>query len=178
MKWFCTVCGYIHEGPEPPAICPVCKVTREKFTAYVGERSFEEEHTLGATASDSAVSDRIRDLLHAGTLSPGLYLAMARAADREGYPEVAQALSRVALEESRHAAYLYELLGEGLSSSTRENLLALADAVEVKAREKKGGSDLAQKAGLSDISAILLDQSRDHARHGRIFEGLLDRYFS
>lgn len=32
MKRFkCTVCGYIHEGNEPPDVCPVCGAPRDKF---------------------------------------------------------------------------------------------------------------------------------------------------
>ncbi len=29
--WVCTICGYVHEGEEPPPVCPVCEAPAEKF---------------------------------------------------------------------------------------------------------------------------------------------------
>jgi len=42
-KWRCTVCGYIHEGEEPPEICPVCGADRSKFVEIVAEENGEKK---------------------------------------------------------------------------------------------------------------------------------------
>ena len=41
-KFICTVCGYIHEGPEPPEKCPVCKVPASKFKEITDEEILKE----------------------------------------------------------------------------------------------------------------------------------------
>ena len=115
-KFICTVCGYVHEGDEAPERCPQCKAPREKFKEVVedGESlQFACEHILGDGQVGSAemVND-LRMQFNGECSEVGMYLAMSRQADREGYPEVAEAFKRYAFEEAEHAAKFAELLGE------------------------------------------------------------------
>lgn len=32
MKWVCDICGYVHDGDEPPEVCPVCGAPKDKFS--------------------------------------------------------------------------------------------------------------------------------------------------
>lgn len=178
-KWICPVCGYVHEGEEPPERCPQCKVPGSKFTlAESGDITFATVHTVGVA---KGVSQDIYDDLVAnfnGECSEvGMYLAMARVADREGYPEISAAFTKYAFEEAEHAAKFAELLGEVVTDSTKKNL-ELRVAAEKGACE--GKFDLAKRAKAQDLDAIhdtVHEMAKDEARHGAGFNGLLKRYF-
>ena len=104
-------------------------------------------------------------------------MAMSRQADREGYPEVAEAYKRIAFEEAEHAAKFAELLGECVSTSTKENLEARV-AAETGACE--GKLAIAKRAKMLNLDAIhdtVHEMCKDEARHGAAFAGLLKRYF-
>lgn len=177
-RWICNVCGYIHEGDAPPDICPVCKVGREHFEPYERQRVFAEMHRLGiARGVDSQVYAGIKAQCQAACEDVGQCLAMARAADREGYPEVAEALRRIAQEKSGHAARLYELMGEGIAPESEANLRLLTEAELTGCQEAKTISQRAGALGLEEIRDALLEIARDRARHGRAVEGLLKRLF-
>ena len=106
-----------------------------------------------------------------------MYLAMARAAHREGYPEVGLYYEKAAWEEAEHAAKFAELLGEVVSASTKENL---TKRVEAEHGATAGKLDLAKKAKALNLDAIhdtVHEMAKDEARHGKAFEGLLNRYF-
>ncbi|MEG1244006.1 MAG: ferritin family protein, partial [Oscillospiraceae bacterium] len=128
-KFVCSVCGYVHEGPEAPDSCPVCKAAKEKFNEMAGEMSWADEHRIGAA---QGVEDDILDDLRANFMGEctevGMYLAMSRQADREGYPEVGEAYKRIAFEEAEHAAKFAELLGEVVDADTKINLQKRVDA--------------------------------------------------
>ena len=107
----------------------------------------------------------------------GMYLAMSRVADREGYPEIAEAWKRYAFEEAEHASKFAELLGEVLTDSTKKNLQMRVDA---ECGACAGKMDLAKKAKELNLDAIhdtVHEMAKDEARHGRGMQGLLDRYF-
>lgn len=177
-RWICKVCGYVHEGDTPPAICPVCKVDQSHFERLENQRLFPDGHRLAlARGVDSRVYQGLKAQCLAAGHSIGQHLAMARAAEREGYPEVAGALRRVAEEKAAHAARLYELLGEGISPDSKDNLGLLADNGLAAALEANSLADLARELGLEEIRAALSDIARDQARHGRALEGLLRRLF-
>lgn len=178
MKWACAACGYVHDGAAPPYICPVCRAPREKLVRLDEGPDRAQEQLSGAAGADAEVFGRIREILSAETSRAGLYLAMGRAADREGRPEAGQAFARLALEEAGHASRLCEMIGEGLSASTKENLAASLDASEAGVRLKKEAAVAAADAGLGDVHDALLELCRDDIRHGQVFAGLLDRYFS
>ena len=180
MKWVCTVCGYVYEGPEPPAQCPVCKQPAEKFKKMETEAEYATVHKLGEGKMHDTSEDIIADLranFEGECSEVGMYLAMARVADREGYPEVAEAFKRYAFEEADHASRFAELLGEVLTDSTEKNLKMRADA---EAGACEGKFDLAKRAkaaGLDAIHDTVHEMAKDEARHGAGFKGLLKRYF-
>ena len=174
----CTVCGYVYEGPEAPEACPVCKAPKEKFKQMDEEASFATVHEVGVAQGVS--EDILKDLranFEGECSEVGMYLAMARVADREGYPEVSAAFTKYAFEEAEHAAKFAELLGEVLTDSTKKNLQMRVDA-ETGACE--GKFDLAKRAKAQNLDAIhdtVHEMAKDEARHGAGFRGLLNRYF-
>ena len=177
-KYVCKVCGYVHEGDAAPAECPVCHAPADKFELQGEEMSWAAEHVVGVAAD---VSEDIKEDLRAnfnGECSEvGMYLAMARVAYREGYPEVGMYYEKAAYEEAEHAAKFAELLGEVVTDSTKKNL-ELRVAAENGATA--GKTDLAVRAKQANLDAIhdtVHEMARDEARHGKAFEGLLKRYF-
>lgn len=180
MKWYCTVCGYVHEGDQPPEQCPVCKQPASKFKPMAEEAEYATVHKLGEGKMHDTPEDIINDLrsnFEGECSEVGMYLAMARVADREGYPEVAEAFKRYAFEEADHASRFAELLGEVLTDSTEKNLKMRADA---EAGACEGKFDLAKRAkalGLDAVHDTVHEMAKDEARHGAGFKGLLKRYF-
>lgn len=177
-KWVCSVCGYVHEGDSAPEQCPVCKVGADKFTKQDGEMTWTAEHVVGVAQGVS--EDIIKDLranFEGECSEVGMYLAMARVAHREGYPEVGLYYEKAAWEEAEHAAKFAELLGEVVTDSTEKNLQLRVDAEN---GATAGKVDLAKRAKAADLDAIhdtVHEMARDEARHGKAFAGLLKRYF-
>ena len=154
MKWICTVCGYVHEGDQPPEQCPVCKQPASKFKLMEEEAEYATVHKLGEGKAEGVSEDIIKDLkanFEGECAEVGMYLAMARVADREGYPEIAEAFKRYAFEEADHASRFAELLGEVLTDSTEKNLKMRADA---EAGACEGKFDLAKRAKAANLDAI------------------------
>ena len=177
-KWVCSVCGYVHEGENPPAECPVCHVPAEKFNEQAGDLVWASEHVVGVAqgASEDIMMD-LRANFEGECSEVGMYLAMARVAHREGYPEIGLYYEKAAFEEAEHAAKFAELLGEVVTNSTKKNL-ELRVAAENGATA--GKTDLAKRAKAANLDAIhdtVHEMARDEARHGKAFEGLLNRYF-
>ena len=178
MKWVCQVCGYVHEGDEPPANCPVCKADASKFTRQSEDMVWAAEHVVGV--AKGAPEDIINDLRANFTgecTEVGMYLAMSRQAYREGYPEIGDYYAKAAFEEAEHAAKFAELLGEVLTDSTKKNLEM---RIEAENGATSGKTDLAKRAKALDLDAIhdtVHEMARDEARHGKAFKGLHDRYF-
>ena len=178
MKFVCSVCGYVYEGEKAPEFCPVCKAPAEKFTVQAGEKVWASEHVVGVAqgASEDIMAD-LRANFEGECTEVGMYLAMARAAHREGYPEVGLYYEKAAWEEAEHAAKFAELLGEVVSESTKENL---TKRVAAEHGATQGKLDLAKKAKALNLDAIhdtVHEMAKDEARHGKAFEGLLNRYF-
>ncbi len=177
-KFVCPVCGYVHVGDTPPEFCPVCKVPGSRFTEMAEEKVWADEHRVGVAAD---VEDDIKDALRANFTGEctevGMYLAMSRAADREGYPEVAEAYKRIAFEEAEHAAKFAELLGESVSASTKENLSVRVEAEFGATEGKLTLAKLAKQRNYDAIHDTVHEMCKDEARHGKAFEGLLNRYF-
>ncbi len=178
-KFVCSVCGYVHEGDSAPEQCPVCKVGPEKFTEQKGEKVWASEHVVGIAkgVSEDILMD-LRANYEAECTEVGMYLAMARVAHREGYPEIGLYYEKAAWEEAEHAAKFAELLGEVVTDSTKKNL-EMRVAAEHGATE--GKTDLAKRAKAQNLDAIhdtVHEMARDEARHGKAFEGLLNRYFA
>ena len=177
-KFVCTVCGYVYEGETAPAECPVCHVGADKFIEQSGDLKWADEHRVGV-AKD--VDPRIMDGLQANFIGEctevGMYLAMSRQADREGFPEVAEAYKRIAFEEADHAARFAELIGEVVVADTKANLQARVDAEHGACQGKKDLATLAKELNLDAIHDTVHEMCKDEARHGMAFKGLLDRYF-
>ncbi len=179
-KFVCSVCGYVHEGDTPPEVCPICKAPAEKFNEVKGEASYATVHIVGEGKAEGVSEDIIKDLrdnFNGECSEVGMYLAMARVADREGYPEIAAAFEKYAYEEAVHAAKFAELLGEVITDSTEKNLKMRADA---EAGACEGKFDLAKRAKAANLDAIhdtVHEMAKDEARHGAGFAGLLKRYF-
>ncbi len=177
-KFVCKVCGYVHEGDSAPEKCPVCGVGAEKFEEQAGELTWAAEHSIGVAkgVSEDIIMD-LRANFEGECCEVGMYLAMARVAHREGYPEIGLYWEKAAYEEAEHAAKFAELLGEVVTDSTKKNL-ELRVAAENGATA--GKFDLAKRAKEQNLDAIhdtVHEMARDEARHGRGFEGLLKRYF-
>ncbi|MDO4527163.1 MAG: NADH peroxidase [bacterium] len=180
-KYVCPICGYVHVGDAAPEKCPQCNCAGEKFVlkADTGKMEWADEHRVGvAKGVDPEIIEGLRMNFTGECTEVGMYLAMARVATREGYPEVALFYEKAAYEEAEHAAKFAELLGEVITDSTKKNL-ELRAAAEQGACE--GKLDLAKKAkqlGLDAIHDTVHEMCKDEARHGAGFEGLLKRYFS
>ncbi len=179
-KFRCTVCGYIHEGNEAPAQCPLCKVGADKFVEVVeeGTLDFVTEHKLGdGKGSNAELWQGLQDHFAGECTEVGMYLAMSRQADREGYPEIAEAFKRYAWEEAEHAAKFAELIGEVVTDSTKKNLEMRVEAENGATAGKVAIAKKAKELGLDAIHDTVHEMARDEARHGKAFKGLLERYF-
>ena len=178
MKWVCQVCGYVHTGDNPPSECPQCKVPASKFTKQTGDMVFASQHGIGVAKGVDA--DIIKDLqanFNGECCEVGMYLAMARVAHREGYPEIGLYWEKAAWEEAEHAAKFAELLGEVVTDSTKKNLEM---RIEAEHGACAGKFDVAKRAKEKNLDAIhdtVHEMARDEARHCAAFKGLLARYF-
>lgn len=175
----CTICGYVCEG-NAPENCPVCKAPREKFKAIEeGSKQYATEHIVGvAKGVDAEILQGLKEHFAGECTEVGMYLAMSRQAEREGYPEIAEAYKRYAFEEAEHAAKFAELLGEVLTDSTKKNLEMRAEAEFGACDGKFAIAKRAKELGLDAIHDTVHEMAKDEARHGQGFEGLLKRYFA
>ena len=177
--WVCSVCGYVHEGATAPEQCPVCKAGSDKFVEQSGELTWAAEHVIGVAKDvPEDIKKDLRANFEGECCEVGMYLAMSRAAYREGYPEVGDYYRQAAFEEADHASRFAELLGEVVSASTKENFEA---RVKAENGATAGKVDLAKRAKALDLDAIhdtVHEMARDEARHGKAFYGLLKRYFN
>ena len=177
-KWVCPVCGYVHVGPTPPEFCPQCKVPGSKFREQAEEAAWAAEHVVGiAKDVPEDILNDLRSNFQGECSEVGMYLAMARVAHREGYPEIGLYWEKAAWEEAEHAAKFAELLGEVVTDSTKKNLEMRVDA---EFGATAGKTDLAKRAKALNLDAIhdtVYEMARDEARHGKALKGLLERYF-
>ena len=181
-KWVCNVCGYVYEGENAPEVCPICKASADKFTKQAEGMSWAAEHVVGVAkgVSEDILAD-LRANFEGECSEVGMYLCMARIAHREGYPEVGLYWEKAAYEEAEHASKFAELLGEDLEpnmkATTKDNLKWRVDC---EFGATAGKFDLAKRAKAANHDAIhdtVHEMARDEARHGKAFQGLLERYF-
>lgn len=176
-KFVCSVCGYIAEG-SVPEVCPICKAPASKFIEQTGDMVWADDHVIGvAQGVDQRIVEGLQMNFEAECTEVGMYLAMSRQADREGYPEVAEAYKRIAFEEAEHASKFAELLGEVVDNSTKVNLEKRVAAEYGACQGKKELATLAKQLNLDAIHDTVHEMCKDEARHGRAFKGLLERYF-
>ncbi|WP_047809427.1 NADH peroxidase [Desulfosporosinus acididurans] len=178
-KFVCSVCGYVFEGNEAPEKCPQCGASKDKFSEKKdGLLQWADEHKIGvAQGVDPEILEGLRANFTGECTEVGMYLAMSRQADREGYPEVAEAYKRIAFEEAEHAAKFAELLGEVVFADTKKNLEARVEAEYGACQGKKEIATKAKQLNYDAIHDTVHEMCKDEARHGKAFKGLLDRYF-
>ena len=171
----CAVCGEV--VADDVEVCPVCKAT--KFVPVdENAKGFACEHKIGdGVVEDAEVMKGLRENFMGECTEVGMYLAMARAAEREGYPEVAEAYKRYAYEEADHASKFAELLGEVVSESTKKHLEARVAAETGACEGKLMLAKRAKQLGYDAIHDTVHEMAKDEARHGAGFKGLLKRYF-
>ena len=185
-KWVCSVCGYVYEGDAAPAACPVCRAPASKFVEQKGELTWAAEHVVGVGKAFGAdvpaevqaeIIEGLRSNFQGECSEVGMYLAMARVAEREGYPEIGEYWKKAGLEEAEHAAKFAELLGEVVCDSTKENLRVRVEAENGATQGKTDLAKLCKKYNLDALHDTIHEMARDEARHGKAFKGLLERYF-
>lgn len=177
-KFVCSVCGYVHEGDAAPEFCPQCKVPAEKFVEQSGAMSWAAEHIVGvAQGAPEEIMEGLRANFTGECTEVGMYLAMARVAHREGYPQIGEYWEKAAREEAEHAAKFAELLGEVITDSTEKNLAMRVEAENGATAGKTELAKLAKQLNLDAIHDTVHEMARDEARHGKALAGLLNRYF-
>ena len=185
-KFVCPVCGYVYEGDAAPEKCPQCGVPGSRFTEQKAEMTWAAEHVVGVgkVFGDDVPEDVRKEIIeglqanfNGECTEVGMYLAMSRVAYREGYPEIGDYWYKAGLEEAEHAAKFAELLGEVVTTSTKKNLEMRVDAENGATAGKFELAKLAKKYNLDAIHDTVHEMARDEARHGKAFEGLLNRYF-
>lgn len=178
-KFRCSVCGEIVVGDAAPEKCPLCKAPADKFVEVKEEgMNWAAEHILGVAAdAPEEIKEGLRANFNGECCEVGMYLAMARVAHREGYPEIGLYWEKAAWEEAEHAAKFAELLGEVVTSSTKKNLEMRVEAENGATAGKFDLAKMAKELNLDAIHDTVHEMARDEARHGRAFQGLLERYF-
>lgn len=178
-KFVCSVCGYVHEGDSAPESCPQCKAPASKFVEQSEGRSWAAEHVVGVAqgASEDIMAD-LRANFTGECTEVGMYLAMARQAHRQGYPEIGRAFELYAFEEAEHAAKFAELLGEVVTDCTETNVKMRAEAEHGACAGKLELAAKAKELGLDAIHDTVHEMAKDEARHGAGFRGLLKHYFN
>ena len=177
-KFVCTICGYVYEGDAAPESCPICKAPASKFQEQSAEKTWAAEHVVGvAQGVDEEIIAGLRENFQGECTEVGMYLAMARVAHREGYPEIGLYWEKAAYEEAEHAAKFAELLGEVVTDSTKKNLEMRVEAENGATAGKTALAKKAKELGLDAIHDTVHEMARDEARHGKALKGLLERYF-
>ena len=172
-KYYCPVCGY--ESDEPIDVCPVCgakMAVREE-----GETSWAAEHKVGIIDGVSEeIVNGLRENFQGECTEVGMYLAMARVAHREGYPEIGLYWEKAAHEEAEHAAKFAELLGDCVWD-TKTNLEKRMNAESGACGDKKRIGTRAKALNLDAIHDTVHEMAKDEARHAAGFAGLYKRFF-
>jgi rubrerythrin len=178
-KYVCAICGYVHEGDAPPAKCPTCGADSSNFNEKKDSATqWPDEHHIGIAKNvDPQVLEALRANFVGECTEVGMYLAMSRQADRQGYPEVAEAYKRIAFEEAEHAAKFAELLGEVVHTDTKKNLQLRVEAEHGACLGKLNLAKRAKEFNYDAIHDTVHEMAKDEARHGAAFAGLLERYF-
>jgi len=177
-KFVCDLCGYVAEGDAPPDACPVCKAPASKFSEQGDGLIWAAEHVVGvAEGAPDDILEGLRAHFNGECTEVGMYLAMSRVAHREGYPEIGLYWEKAAFEEAEHAAKFAELLGEVITPCTKKNLEMRVEAENGATLGKFNLAKRAKELNLDAIHDTVHEMARDEARHGKAFQGFLDRYF-
>ena len=174
-KFVCKVCGYIYEGAEPPAECPVCHAPASAFEKVEGELELAAEHEYG-------VYDKtVKDNPNVSDEDKAYILEQLKANFNGECSEIGLYWEKAAYEEAEHASKFAELLGSELEpnmkASTKENLAWRVDCEFGATQGKTELAACAKKNGLDAIHDTVHEMARDEARHGKALKGFLDRLF-
>ncbi|MDF9866710.1 rubrerythrin [Bacilli bacterium PM5-3] len=176
-KYKCLVCGHVQDHNDK---CELCGVGSDKFVEIevTDELQWADEHKLGvAKGVDAEIYEGLLKCFDAEVSEVGMYLAMARVAYREGYPEIAEVLRQIAWEEAEHAAKFEELAQDKIFESTKENLNKMIYGENGACELRLKIATMAKQQGLDAIHDSVHEISKDEARHGRALQGMLNRYF-
>ena len=178
-RYICMVCGYVFEGESAPDVCEQCTASQSKFKKMRQDDTISlDEHRIGiAEGVDTEILETLRQDFLDECMEVGINLAMARQAEREGYPEIAAAFTKVAMGEAEHAAKFAEMLGESVYLDTRRNLQFRANALLSACESKKRLAGKTKQLNLDAIHDMVHEICKDEARHGFMLRGLLNRYF-
>jgi rubrerythrin len=190
MKYRCTVCGHIYDEEKEgvkfndlPADwkCPVCGAPKEKFEPVEendGEVEWASEHVVGVAKDlPEDMKEFLRSEFKGECSEVGMYLAMSRAAIREGYADIGMFYRQVAFEEADHASRYAEMLGEVVSDSTAKNLKVRYEAESGASKGKTAFAKKCKEMGLDALHDSIHEMARDESRHGKGFLGFYNRYF-
>lgn len=175
-KFVCSVCGYIYEGEAAPEFCPQCKAPASKFNKLdeSATLAWADEHKVGvAQGLDEEVVAGLKENFNGECSEVGMYLAMARVAYREGYPEVGLYYEKAAWEEAEHAAKFAELLGEVVTPSTKKNLELRFMAENGACEGKLALAKKAKELGYDAVHDTVHEMAKDEARTRLRFQGSL-----
>ena len=178
-KFVCPICGYTVEAESLPDdfVCPQCGAPGSKFRVEEGNGGFVTEHHVGdGKVEDADIMEELRANFTGECTEVGMYLAMSRQADREGYPEIAEAFKRYAFEEAEHASKFAELIGE-VVWDTKTNLYKRMNAESGACEDKMRLARMAKEQNLDAVHDTVHEMAKDEARHGAGFQGLYKRYF-
>ena len=134
--------------------------------------NFTKENQLGLVKDNEEFKQSLNGQFTGETAEVGLYLAMARVAQRQGYAEIAEVLKVIAWEEAEHAAQYAELMGK-ISDCTKTNI---SNMIKGEMGSNKMKAELAQKAkdaGLEELYTFIDQAARDEARHASMLQGML-----
>lgn len=179
MKYVCSVCGYVHEGDSAPEFCPQCKAPASKFVKQEeNSLAWADQHVVGVAAGvDPEILEGLRMNFTGECTEVGMYLAMARVAHREGYPEIGMYYEKAAWEEAEHAAKFAELLGEVVTDSTKKNLELRVMAENGALRRQEELAVLAKQQNLDAIHDTVHEMAKGRSAHGCAFRCLLKQLF-
>lgn len=133
------------------------------------------EHKLGV-CKGTEMEEVVQANFNGETQEVGMYLAMARQAQRDGLPEVAEVLSQIAIEEANHAAHFAEM-NAVIMPTLKENMEMMLEGETMANKEKKSAADKAEGCGVEIAHDFFEESSRDEARHAKMLKGMLERYF-
>lgn len=164
-KFICPVCGFVFEGEEAPERCPQCKqIVEWKVVDETTELNFVTEHVVGIAKGTG--DDMLKDLnahFMGEATEVGMYIAMSRQADREGYPEIAEAFKRYAFEEADHCARFAELIGDVVwdtKTNLQKRMMAECGACEDKMRIAR----IAKERNLDAIHDTVHEMAKHEAK--------------
>ncbi|OEF97799.1 ferritin-like domain-containing protein [Desulfuribacillus alkaliarsenatis] len=138
------------------------------------EKQLTVENIIGETKG-TALERAVKQNFTGETSEVGIYLAMGRLAQRQGYPEIAEVLKTLAWEEAEHAARFAEFNGL-IQDDLFDNLKQMLEGEIFANESKKQAGDKAQELGLDTVRDYFYESAKDEARHARMLEGILQRY--